>query len=126
MEDFLLDLHAFGRWLVTAVTIIAFAQLVWGMSQQKPYSRQTHRSVAIWSGLVGAQWLLGIFVFLALGGFDVRNRWLHSGVMTLAVAVAHVYVPLKKRDDSIRYQGGLGSMALVFVLVLIGVDALNW
>jgi len=126
MEDFLRDLHVLGRWLVTAATILAFARLLWGMAQQKPYDKQTHMAVVIWSGLVGLQWILGILLFLVLGGFDLRFRWLHAGVMTLAVAVAHAYVPLKKRDVSLRYRGGLASMVAVFVLVMIGVNALTW
>jgi FtsH-binding integral membrane protein len=126
MEDFIRDLHVIGRWVVTAATILAFARLLWGMSRQKPYDKQMHMTVAIWSGLVGLQWLLGILLFLVLGDFDIRNRWLHAGVMTLVVVVAHTYVPLKKRDDRVRYQGALGSMVAVLALVFVGVNALTW
>lgn len=124
MENFVFELHSGVRWLVVLVTIIAFGWLLWGMLQSRPYDRSMHRVVAIWAGLVGLQWLIGIVLFLVLGQFDVRYRWEHAFVMTLALAAAHAYVPLKKRDATMRYRGGLASILVVLVLVYVGVALL--
>lgn len=124
MEDFILQTHSGVRWLVVLMTVVAFGWLLWGMTQARPYDQNTHRVVAIWSGLIGLQWLLGILLFLVLGQFDVRYRWEHAFVMTLALAAAHAYVPLKKRDETLRYRGGLASIIVVMALVYAGVALL--
>jgi len=52
-------------------------------------------------------------------------QWSHAGTMTIALAVAHAYVPLKKRPDKVRFTGGLASIIAVMVLVFVGVQLVN-
>ena len=58
---------------------------------------------------------------MVLGGFDIRQRWEHLIVMTLALALAHAYVPLKRRADPVRVRGALASVVDILVLVYLGV-----
>jgi hypothetical protein len=126
MTDLIRDLHVIGRWVVTIMTVVAFLRLLWGMKQNKPVDQQTQKLVTIWGISVDTQWALGILLFVVLGDFELRYRWLHAIVMTLAVVVAHTSAMLKKREDKLRYQAGLVSMIVVMVLVFIGVDVLTW
>lgn len=124
MEDFIFNLHSGVRWLVVLMTIIAIGWLLFGLFTNRDYDKMTHGIVAGWAGLVGLQWLIGIVLFIVLGAFDIRYRWEHLVVMTIALVVAHVYVRLKSRPDPIRYRGGLASIVAVLVLVYIGVALL--
>ncbi len=124
MNEFLTYAHSGLRWLVVLMTIVAFGYLLVRAVQSKPFHKQTHLIVVAWSSLFGVQWILGLVLFIALGGFDVAYRWEHLVTMTIALAVAHAYVPLKKRPDATRYYGVLASILVVLVLVYIGVARL--
>lgn len=121
MANFLLQAHSGVRWLVVVMTVVAFGWLLFRYLQNQSYDKRTHIIVAAWSGLVGLQWILGIILLLVLGTFT-GTQWSHAGTMTLALAVAHAYVPLKKRPDKVRFIGGLASIIGVMVLVFVGVQ----
>lgn len=124
MDQFLFYAHSGLRWLAVLMTFVAFIWLTVGLSQNRPFDKRTHLVVVIWSSLVGLQWLLGLLLWLLLGGFDIAHRWEHLVTMTLALAVAHAYVPLKKRPDRVRYQGVLLSIGAALVLIFVGVARL--
>lgn len=124
MERFIYEAHSGIRWLVVLMTAVALVWLLVRYIQNQAYDKRTHIIVASWAGLVGLQWLLGILLLVVLGQYS-GIQWSHAGVMTLALAVAHGYVPLKKRADKIRYQGGLASIVAVGVLVFVGVQLVN-
>lgn len=125
MTDFIFNAHSGLRWLVVLATIIAFVWLIRGIFQNKPYDKLTHRIIAAWSGLIGLQWILGIILFVLMGAYDVRYRWEHFFLMTIALVAAHAYVPLKRvADDSKRQQGVLISVIGVSILVYAGVIVL--
>ena len=124
MENFLYEMHSGVRWLVVLMTFIAFGYLLFGMLQSRAYDKRTHQVMVAWSSLVGIQWVLGIILFLVLGAFDVGYQWEHATTMTIALAVAHLYMPFKKRPDALRYRAGLAVIAIVMVLVFVGVARL--
>jgi hypothetical protein len=124
MDNMLFYTHSGVRWLVVLLTLVAFIWLTYGMATRKPFDKRTQVIVSVWSGFVGLQWILGILVFLVLGGFDLGYRWEHATIMTIALGVAHAYVPLKKRADNVRYQGIMASIMVVMILVFIGVSRL--
>ena len=124
MENIIYEAHSGIRWLVVLMTIIAFGWLLFQLIRNKMYDKRTYQVMLVWSSLIGFQWILGVIVFLVLGGFDLGYRWEHTVTMTLALAAAHLHIPLKKRPDRIRYLGGLGAIILVGVLVFVGVARL--
>jgi hypothetical protein len=124
-ERFLFEAHSGLRWLVVLASIIAIIWLGRAAITGQAYDRLTHRVVVIWSGLFGLQWILGLILFVVLGGFDIRQRWEHLITMTLALALAHAYVPLKRRADPVRVRGALASVIGVLVLVYLGVVVLG-
>jgi predicted transporter len=44
--------------------------------------------------------------------------------MTLVLVIAHVHMMLKKREDRVRYIGGLISVIVALLLVYVGVSIL--
>ncbi|MDX2076982.1 MAG: hypothetical protein SFZ02_11155 [bacterium] len=124
MMDFILQLHSGVRWLVVLMTIVAFVWLLVRYVQNKSYDKRTHGIVAGWAGLVGLQWIIGIILILVMGTYT-GTQWSHAGIMTLALAVAHGYVALKKRPDKTRFVGGMASIIGVMVLVFVGVQMVN-
>ncbi|MEQ8673123.1 MAG: hypothetical protein RLP44_07035 [Aggregatilineales bacterium] len=124
MENFITQAHSGIRWLVVLMTIVAFIYLLWGMLQSRPYDKRTHQVMVVWSSLVGVQWLIGIILFLVLGAFDVGYRWEHFVTMTIALTVAHLYMPFKSRPDALRYRAGLAVIIGVMILVFVGVARL--
>ncbi len=124
MEDLMLEMHSGVRWLVVLMTFIAFGYLLWGILQSRHYDERTHQVMVGWSSLIGVQWIIGIILFLILGGFDIGYRWEHTITMTIALAVAHLYMPFKKRPDTLRYRAGLAVILVVMVLVFVGVARL--
>jgi hypothetical protein len=119
--EFLLQLHSGVRWLVVLMTVVAFAWLLVRYLQNQSYDKRTHGIVAGWAGLVGLQWIIGIILILVMGTYT-DTQWSHAGIMTLALAVAHTYVALKKRPAKIRFVGGMASIIGVMVLVFVGVQ----
>lgn len=124
MDNFLFYAHSGLRWLVMLMTIVALVYLSVRVWRRLPFDKMTHRVVVIWSGLFGLQWIAGLLLFVVLGGFDLAHRWEHTVTMTIALAVAHAYVPLKRRADTVRYYGVLASIAIVLLLVIVGVARL--
>lgn len=124
MENFLFHAHSGLRWIVVGITLVAVVALIVGLAQARPYGRQVSLAMRAFSILVGLQWVLGVVLFLVLGGFDIRHRWEHAFAMTVALVTAHVHYMIKKRPERVRYIGGLASVIVTLVLVYIGVIAL--
>lgn len=128
MERFFFFLHSGFRWLAVLALVVAFVWLLIGILRGREYDRMTHRIMVIFSSAVGLQWVLGILVLLfyafSLPGGAQGYHWVHLIIMTIAVAAAHMYIPLKSRSDSVRYRGGLAIIIATLVLIILGVAVL--
>lgn len=124
MNDFLYNLHSGVRWLVVLATIIALIYLLLGVVQRRPYDQLARRIMIAFSGLITLQWVIGLILFIVLGGFDVGYRWEHAVTMTLAVAASHMHNMFKNRPDTVRYRSTLILVLVTLALVYIGVARL--
>jgi hypothetical protein len=124
MTEILFALHSLVRWLVVLATIAAIVWMARGLIQKLSYDDLSRRVMTIFSSLVGAQWALGIILFVVLGQFNSRYHWEHAFTMTIVLILAHVHMMLKKRDDRTRYLGGLISVIVALGLVYAGVSVL--
>jgi cytochrome bd-type quinol oxidase subunit 2 len=125
MNEMLFHTHSFIRWLVVLSTLAAIVWMARGLLQKRTYDQLDRRVMTIFSSLVGAQWVVGLILFVSQGIFNLRERWEHLVTMTLVLAVAHVHMMLKKRDDRTRYLGGLISVVVALLLVFAGVAVLG-
>lgn len=116
--------HSGIRWVVVLLTLLALVWLVRALLQKRSYDALTERIMRFFSIGVAAQWALGIILFVVLGGFDVRQRWEHAFMMTLALVAAHGHYMLKKRPERVRIIGGIISILLVLTFVVLGIIVL--
>lgn len=124
MTDFLFNLHSGLRWLIVLMTVVAFGWLLLSLLRTGNYTVRTHQVMVTWSSLIGVQWLTGLILFVVLGDFNVTHRWEHLVTTTLALFVAHLYIPFKQRSSRIRYQAGLVFILLTLALIYVGVARL--
>lgn len=125
MDVMLFHTHSFLRWLVVLSTLVAIVWMARGLLQKRTYDALDRRVMTIFSSLVGAQWVVGLLLFVVQGIFNLRERWEHLVTMTLVLVVSHVHMMLKKRDDRTRYLGGLISVVVALLLVFAGVAVLG-
>lgn len=126
LNTFFFYLHSGLRWIAMLALAVAFIWLLVGMLRGREYDRLTHRIMVIFSSLVGLQWVVGILTFLFWALPNPQGpQWVHLIIMTLTVAAAHMYIPLKSRADSIRYRGGLAVIIATLALIIIGVAVLG-
>jgi nitrogen fixation/metabolism regulation signal transduction histidine kinase len=122
------QLHAWTRWLVVIIAIVAIVRLVIGLVQNAPYDKLTQRIMTAFSGLTSLQWLIGIIFLIAYGStiqnFGIRYWWEHAVTMTIAVAISHMHNRWKRADDRTRTRNSLIVVIVVLVLVFIGVALL--
>jgi uncharacterized membrane protein YphA (DoxX/SURF4 family) len=129
MDEILRFLHSLVRWGVLLVTIALFAYLLIGWLRNRPWESLGDRLLAIFSALIGAQWLLGVLllaVLLLAGGGISPQSWGHVVIMTLALAVAHSYRAFQRREmaDKARYQRYLILVIITLALVFVGIFSL--
>ena len=124
MQAFLLGLHSGVRWLVVLATIMILVKLIINLVQQGRFDPLTQRLMTIWSRLTGAQGLIGIILFIALGQFNVGYRWEHAITMLVAVGVAEQHRRFKDAPDPIKNRNYLIIVLVVLALIFIGVARL--
>jgi hypothetical protein len=124
LNTILFEAHSGVRWLVVLVTLIALAWMLVGLLQKRAFDPMARRVMLAFSGLISLQWVLGLVLFLVMGGFDVGYRWEHLVTMTIAVGLAHMHNRWKNAADALRYRNNLILILVVLALVFVGVARL--
>ncbi len=129
-------IHGHNRWLVVMVVVIAALFMLVGALTKRSYGKTAYRVMIAFSSIVGIQWVLGLILFVQLG-LQVGYRWEHAVTNTLALAVAHLHIPMRKRLmrqaadpegplDNRLYWIGLLVIGLTMLFVYVGVDRLPY
>jgi hypothetical protein len=126
---FVLTLHSIVRWLTVLAAAALIVKYAIGWLKQQPFDKAARALGAAFSGLMDTQLLLGLIFFIwdgitIEGGFGLRHRWEHLGVMLIAVVIAHLPAMWKKQDDATRYRNTLMAVIVSLVLVIVGVATL--
>ncbi|MCB9455749.1 MAG: hypothetical protein H6671_07180 [Anaerolineaceae bacterium] len=119
--------HSIVRWIVVVITVIAIIKLIAGVVQGSAFDALAQRLMLAFSMGVTLQWVVGLILLVSLGsvtGFGFRHFWEHAGIMTVAVALAHMHNRWKNAPDSTRYRASLAIVVIVLVLVFVGVGLL--
>lgn len=125
LNNILFQAHSGVRWLVILATVVAVVALIIGLTQKRPFDTFAKRFMTIFTRVIEVQWLLGLIVLIALGiPQGTEYRWGHLAVTTVAVVVAHLYLPFRRQPDDRRYLISIGVIVLTLVLVYVGVAAL--
>jgi hypothetical protein len=121
----ILTIHSIVRWVIVLVAIALIARLVIGLIRKMPFDKSARILFASFTGLMDTQMLLGILYLLWNGlgegiGFP-RFRLEHTGMMVVAVIVAHLPAMWKKAPDQKRTVYTLIAVIVSLIIVFIGV-----
>ena len=127
---FVLTIHSIVRWLTVLVAAVLIVKFTLGWLKRQPFDKAARALSGAFGGLMDTQLLLGLIFFiwngsLIEGGFALRQRWEHLGVMLIAVIVAHLSAMWKKKDDTTRYRNTLITVLVSLALIILGVTALS-
>lgn len=125
METGLYHAHSGLRYLVLLAGLAAAAVLLSGFLSRKPWGKPSRVSLAVYSGLMDLQVLLGI-AMVALGRFYPALIG-HLMMMLLAVVAAHGFsvVARKQADGRRAHSLGLIGVVLSLVLIVFGILAIR-
>jgi hypothetical protein len=119
---FLLKMHQHFRWLVVLVAVVAVLGFLLTWLQRKD-SKLDRILMAIFTGCLDLQWLMGavLFVMTATSSGLTRKHWEHAFTLTLALVLAHVAAKWKNAPTAIRARNYLLISLGVIALIVVGV-----
>lgn len=123
IQEILFQAHSGLRWLVVLATVVAIIAILIGLLQNRPYETFARRPMLIFSSLVGLQWLLGVILLLVYGTYT-QYQLEHAATLTIALIVAHLYLPFRRQADQRRYVASLVVILVTLLLVYVGVARL--
>jgi predicted membrane channel-forming protein YqfA (hemolysin III family) len=120
--NILLKSHQHFRWIVVLVAIIAVLGFLVTWLQRKD-SKLDRTLMAIFTGCLDLQWLMGavLFVLTATSSGLTRKHWEHAFTLTLALVLAHLSAKWKTAPTAIRARNYLFISLGVIVLIVAGV-----
>jgi hypothetical protein len=129
--DWLRTIHSLVRWLVVAGTLVSLVYFILIWVKRLTTSENTDRMLmAIFSGLIDLQVLVGIIYLLVTAG-DVgwpRFRLEHAVIMIVAAVIGHL--PMRWRKAEIpretKARNNLLVIVVVLALVVVGISLLPY
>ncbi|HUF88505.1 MAG TPA: hypothetical protein VMR66_00835 [Gemmatimonadota bacterium] len=122
--DTLFAAHSGLRYLVLLAGLVALAWFAWGKLSGRPFVRPAPALLAVFTGLVDLQMLLGIA--LLAGGLRPPIVWGHVALMLSAVVALHLVGGIhKRRPQPSGYGLPLIGVALALTLILVGILSLG-
>jgi predicted membrane channel-forming protein YqfA (hemolysin III family) len=120
--EILLKSHQHFRWLVVLVAVLAVLVflLTW---LSKKESKLDRILMAIFTGCLDLQWLMGVilFIYVATTTGLTRKHWEHGFTLTLALVLAHLSAKWKASPAPLRARNYLFITLGVIVLIIAGV-----
>lgn len=125
MANMLFYAHSGLRFLVLLSAVMAIAVLLWGWSSRRPYAGQSRAITAVFTGVLGLQFLLGIGVVLTRPWYGPLMG--HLIMMFAAVGVAHGVTGYARRQPDARraHMISLIGVALALALIVGGIMAIR-
>jgi heme A synthase len=125
MANVLFYAHSGLRFLVLLSAVMAIAVLLWGWSSRRAYDGQSRAITAVFTGVLGLQFLLGIGVVLTRPWYGALMG--HLIMMFAAVGVAHGVTGYGRRQPDPRraHMISLIGVALALALMLGGIMAIR-
>jgi heme A synthase len=117
MINTLFHAHSGLRFLVLLAAVVALIVQTLGASGRQPYGRPSRIAMAVFTGLLDLQLLLGL-VMVVLGCFYPALMG-HLMMMVLAVAAAHGCSVYAKRNADGRRSHGVALVGVILALALI-------
>jgi hypothetical protein len=125
---FVLMLHSLVRWVIVLVAIVAAVKFAPGWLRGGAFGKMDKGLASGYAGLLDLQGALGLIYLLwdgyAGGGWPL-GRLEHTGLMIVAIVLAHLSARLPAANDKLRFRnlflGVVGSLVLIVLgVALIG------
>ncbi|HEV2146046.1 MAG TPA: hypothetical protein VGR37_01375 [Longimicrobiaceae bacterium] len=122
---FLYHAHSGLRYLVLLAAVLAILYLAFGWATRRPYDRTARVLVAIFTGTLDLQVLLGIALLFVRPFYPALMG--HIVMMLLAAIAAHGFSVFGRGrpDERQRYGVVLAGVVVALVLVLGGIMAIG-
>ena len=123
--DWILTLHGEVRWLVALVGGAAAIRCAYGWARGADHRGLDRGLMAAFTGLLDLNFLLGLVVFVMLGGFTAA-RLEHVVTMLLAVTAAHASAAWRRSEDAaLKFRNNLIVLVAALAMVAVGVIRLR-
>ena len=125
MDDMLFYAHSGLRFLVLLSAAIAAAVMLWGWSSRRPFAGQSRAALAVFTGTLDLQILLGIGTVLTRPFYGALIG--HLVMMIAAAIAAHgLSVYARKQPDARRaHMISLVGVVLALLLILGGIMSIR-
>lgn len=124
--DLLLKFHGELRWLVALAAAATAVRSLVGWIRGAGFRRGDRILLAVLTGLLDLNLVLGLFLLAGLPGGLLPQRIEHAATMLLAVVAAHLSAIWRRSPDSTRkFRNNLVVAIAVLVLIGIGVTRLR-
>jgi hypothetical protein len=125
MENALFYAHSGLRFLVMLAAVLAAAVMLWKWSSGRPFDRQSRAIVAVFTGVLDLQVLLGIGTVLTRPFYGALIG--HLVMMIAAAMAAHgISVYGRKQADARRaHMISFVAVALALLLIVAGIMAIR-
>jgi drug/metabolite transporter (DMT)-like permease len=117
MANILFQAHSGLRFLVLLAGVVAAAVLLWGWSSRRPYTGQSRTVTAVFTGLLGLQFLLGIGTVLTRPWYGALIG--HLVMMFAAIGVAQGLTGYARRQADARRAHMISLIGVLLALALI-------
>jgi hypothetical protein len=124
--DFLLTLHGEIRWILALIAVVAIVRFAMGWLRGVEYKGMDRGLMAVYTGFLDLNFLLGLILLFGLGGGFPAQRIEHAVTMFIAVGVAHSAAAWRKSDDAaLKFRNNLIVVVVSLLIVILGVIRLR-
>jgi uncharacterized membrane protein YphA (DoxX/SURF4 family) len=126
IQESLLTIHSWVRWLILSVALFGTARSF--VSMLSVSARFTRLDVGVsraYAGLLDLQLLLGVLLVLGAATLQDTIIWIHPIIMIPAVVVAHLSRRFAAQPDRKRHQRQLAIYFGSLALIVLGLAVIN-
>lgn len=120
--DFLLTLHSINRWIIVVVAAVAMIKFLIGWLQRADHQRADRILMAVYSGLLDLQLLIGIILLIDRG--FARRPLEHAITMIIAIVLAHASRLWRDKPDRVKFRNNFLAILVGLLLIIAGVAIL--
>jgi len=126
IQDSLLTIHSFVRWLILSLALFGAARSF--VSMLSVSARFTRLDVGVsraYAGLLDFQFLVGLLLVLGALTLQQAVPWIHPIIMLPAIIVAHLGRRFAAQPDRQRHQRQLAIYLGSLVLIVAGLAVIG-
>ena len=126
MEDFLLTVHSFLRFVILVVGVAGVLRSLVSLgTREAKFARVEEVFSRAYSGALDLQTLAGAALVVLLSGQSREVQWIHPIFMLPAVVVSHLGRRFTERSNRDRHKAQIGIYLGSLALILLGLAVIR-